>query len=195
MRVAVAEDGAVRRTKRRECEAVGGGAGGHPEGADVGFEQIRECAVEALAPLVSVIGGVHPVGGGDRFQHFGVGRRGIVGEEAHRGPNGGGVAKRQCEEMVLPVRIELTTSALPRMRSTTELRQHFVRERRAYADHPQPRQPAVRLASSQQARHVAQMTGKDKEREERLAAALRDNLRKRKSQSREIKEKDESGKD
>jgi len=39
------------------------------------------------------------------------------------------------------------------------------------------------------------MTGKDKEREERLATALRDNLRKRKSQSREIKEKDESGKD
>ena len=28
------------------------------------------------------------------------------------------------EAMVLPVRIELTTSALPRMRSTTELRQH-----------------------------------------------------------------------
>ena len=27
-------------------------------------------------------------------------------------------------KMVLPVRIELTTSALPRMRSTTELRQH-----------------------------------------------------------------------
>lgn len=32
--------------------------------------------------------------------------------------------------MVLPVRIELTTSALPRMRSTTELRQHSpVRDR------------------------------------------------------------------
>ena len=60
---------------------------------------------------------------------------------------------------------------------------------------PQPRQPAVRLAGPRTARHVAQMTGKDKEREERLAAALRDNLRKRKSQSREIKEKDESGKD
>jgi hypothetical protein len=30
-----------------------------------------------------------------------------------------------CKRMVLPVRIELTTSALPRMRSTTELRQHF----------------------------------------------------------------------
>ena len=34
--------------------------------------------------------------------------------------------------MVLPVRIELTTSALPRMRSTTELRQHVGRKRRAY---------------------------------------------------------------
>ena len=38
--------------------------------------------------------------------------------------NGGTPPSRQCEEMVLPVRIELTTSALPRMRSTTELRQH-----------------------------------------------------------------------
>ena len=32
-------------------------------------------------------------------------------------------------KMVLPVRIELTTSALPRMRSTTELRQHVGRTR------------------------------------------------------------------
>jgi hypothetical protein len=30
------------------------------------------------------------------------------------------------------------------------------------------------------------MTGKDKEREERLAAALRENLKRRKAQSREI---------
>ena len=30
------------------------------------------------------------------------------------------------------------------------------------------------------------MTGKDKEREERLAAALRENLRRRKAQSREL---------
>ena len=30
------------------------------------------------------------------------------------------------------------------------------------------------------------MTGKDKEKEERLAAALRENLRKRKAQSREL---------
>jgi hypothetical protein len=32
------------------------------------------------------------------------------------------------------------------------------------------------------------MTGKDKAREERLAAALRENLRKRKAQSRELNE-------
>ena len=47
-------------------------------------------------------------------------------------------------KMVLPVRIELTTSALPRMRSTTELRQHFVGGRapmtgRALACQPAPR--------------------------------------------------------
>ena len=35
-----------------------------------------------------------------------------------------GPPDRLCVRMVLPVRIELTTSALPRMRSTTELRQH-----------------------------------------------------------------------
>jgi hypothetical protein len=42
------------------------------------------------------------------------------------------------------------------------------------------------LAGPQSARHVAHMTGKDKEREERLAAALRENLKRRKAQSREI---------
>jgi hypothetical protein len=36
------------------------------------------------------------------------------------------------------------------------------------------------------------MTEKDKEREERLAAALRENLRRRKAQAREIRE-DKSG--
>ena len=34
--------------------------------------------------------------------------------------------------------------------------------------------------------HVAVMAEKDKEREERLAAALRENLRKRKAQAREL---------
>lgn len=42
------------------------------------------------------------------------------------------------------------------------------------------------LAGPQRARHVANMTGKDKEREERLASALRENLKRRKAQSREI---------
>ena len=42
------------------------------------------------------------------------------------------------EAMVLPVRIELTTSALPRMRSTTELRQPIAfRERRRYGRCPE----------------------------------------------------------
>lgn len=35
------------------------------------------------------------------------------------------------------------------------------------------------------------MSGKDKQREERLAAALRENLRRRKAQSRELEEKEE----
>jgi len=41
------------------------------------------------------------------------------------------------------------------------------------------------------------MTGKDKEREERLAAALRENLRKRKARSRAVSapDKDEPAKD
>lgn len=42
------------------------------------------------------------------------------------------------------------------------------------------------LAGHRRGRHVAQMAGKDKERDARLAAALRENLRRRKMQSREI---------
>jgi hypothetical protein len=66
------------------------------------------------------------------------------------------------------------------MRSTTELRQHVVREGARMATAPAP----VNLAGPKRGRHVAQMTGKDKEREERLAAALRDNLKRRKAQAR-----------
>jgi hypothetical protein len=40
---------------------------------------------------------------------------------------------------------------------------------------------------------VAGMTAKDKEREERLAAALRENLKRRKAQSREIGAEDKKG--
>jgi hypothetical protein len=43
-----------------------------------------------------------------------------------------------------------------------------------------------KLADPKRARHVAHMAGKDKEREERLAAALRENLKRRKEQSRKL---------
>jgi hypothetical protein len=39
------------------------------------------------------------------------------------------------------------------------------------------------------------MTSKDKEREERLAAALRENLKRRKAQSRDLDHSEKSGKD
>ena len=79
-----------------------------------------------------------------------------------------------CVEMVLPVRIELTTSALPRMRSTTELRQHVWEDGRAYG-----------LARARLSTDRCRMARIDKDREQRLAAALRENLRKRKAQARE----------
>src|SRR5437867_13259024 len=95
--------------------------------------------------------------------------------------------------MVLPVRIELTTSALPRMRSTTELRQH-VRARIAG-----PRFPGTRAYGRAGARMSRQalpdpppavqmgpMADDRKTREEKLAEALRENLRKRKAQKREV---------
>ena len=84
---------------------------------------------------------------------------------------------------MLPVRIELTTSALPRMRSTTELRQHFVRERRAYDG---PRLALSTRLNGSQSKVIWAAMAKDKRQEERLAAALRENLRRRKAQSREI---------
>ena len=52
--------------------------------------------------------------------------------------------------------------------------------------------PVNPLAGAKRERHVAQMPSKDKEREERLAAALRENLRRRKTQARELSpEKDD----
>ena len=79
--------------------------------------------------------------------------------------------------MVLPVRIELTTSALPRMRSTTELRQHVGKDGRAYGRALANRQPVLMAVSM----------AKDDEKAKRLAEALRENLRKRKAQSRDQK--------
>jgi len=45
--------------------------------------------------------------------------------------------------------------------------------------------PVNPLAGPGRRGHLEQMADKDKEREERLAAALRDNLRRRKAQARE----------
>ena len=44
--------------------------------------------------------------------------------------------------------------------------------------------PVNPLAGAERRRHVAQMPHKDKDREERLAAALRENLKRRKAQDR-----------
>ena len=77
--------------------------------------------------------------------------------------------------MVLPVRIELTTSALPRMRSTTELRQHS-------------RSCAVAVAHEQclwtRQDACGYCRGVARSDPEVLAAALRDNLLRRKARMR-----------
>ncbi len=81
--------------------------------------------------------------------------------------------------MVLPVRIELTTSALPRMRSTTELRQQTRRVEagaRLWSE-------GVALVKARIAGDRCAMTEND-DRAERLAAQLRENLKKRKARAR-----------
>ena len=86
--------------------------------------------------------------------------------------------------MVLPVRIELTTSAIPRMRSTTELRQHVALSgdaalwpRSRHVVKAGCRNPASPLIS-------AEMAQSKDQRAKRLAEALRENLRRRKAQAR-----------
>ena len=49
--------------------------------------------------------------------------------------------------------------------------------------------PVNPLAGQRREGHLADMTDKDKEREKRLAAALRQNLRKRKAQARQAEDK------
>jgi len=49
----------------------------------------------------------------------------------------------------------------------------------------EPCPPVNPLAGEERRRHVAQMADKDKDREARLAAALRENLRRRKAQARD----------
>lgn len=83
--------------------------------------------------------------------------------------------------MVLLGRIELPTSALPRMRSTTELRQHAKRQQAVATDGR-----AYGLAPLPMSTDRWAMGRPDQQREDRLAAALRDNLRRRKAQTREM---------
>jgi hypothetical protein len=54
--------------------------------------------------------------------------------------------------------------------------------------------PVNPLAGQERGRHVAQMADKDKEREERLAAALRENLKRRKAQARSQQKPNSPGK-
>ena len=71
------------------------------------------------------------------------------------------------------------------MRSTTELRQHFLRERRAYDG---ARRGLSTRLNGTTTRLIWRAMAKDKEREERLAAALRENLRRRKAQARAVED-------
>ncbi len=80
--------------------------------------------------------------------------------------------------MVLPARIELATSALPRMRSTTELRQQAIRVPGVWG-------PGDWLSSDAASRYGQSMANaKNETREERLAKALRANLARRKVRDR-----------
>ena len=104
--------------------------------------------------------------------------------------------------MVLLGRIELPTSALPRMRSTTELQQHTipiapnsraVRGRGALLA-PAPRFVNLAVAGALEPdavwRQEPGMTANPPplSREERLAAKLRENLRRRKAQARQLEQ-------
>ena len=86
MGVAVADDAAVGRAERGEREAFAAVPVATQSAVDLGLEQLGEGAVEPRAPGVAVIGGVEPVGGGDRRHHLGAGGGRIVGEEAHGAP-------------------------------------------------------------------------------------------------------------
>lgn len=95
---------------------------------------------------------------------------------------GGAKASIFGQKMVLPVRIELTTSALPRMRSTTELRQHSARAAGPFRAGGALLRGSARLSTRTRPVYRPGMTDADKK--ARLAAALRENLRRRKAQAR-----------
>ena len=88
-------------------------------------------------------------------------------------------------------RIELSASPLPRVRSTTELPRRLFKSR-AYPCEARPCQD-TRDANLNAGSiiaigfHMSEDAGKKMSREERLAAKLRENLRRRKAQTREMK--------
>ena len=88
--------------------------------------------------------------------------------------------------MVLLERIELSTSPLPRVRSTTELQQRWI-EAGAIGH----RGALVKRVAARQARGMAGQNDKPT-RDERLAAKLRENLKRRKAQARAIDNPDDS---
>ena len=99
--------------------------------------------------------------------------------------------------MVLLDRIELSTSSLPMTRSTTELQQQPGRPRSIFAGQARPmagRPAPVKAIGLTRARFHCQSWDVSKtpspaelERQQRLAEALRENLRKRKAQARETR--------
>ena len=93
--------------------------------------------------------------------------------------------------MVLLERIELSASPLPRVRSTTELQQRPFGAR-AYPCEARQCQDTLNANLNAQALiaiafRMSEDTSKNLSREERLAAKLRENLRRRKAQTREMK--------
>jgi hypothetical protein len=98
--------------------------------------------------------------------------------------------------MVLLGRIELPTSALPRMRSTTELQQPTIQTARRSRFPSGPGRGALLAVPPCFVKHepdsAQALTMSERppplSREERLAAKLRENLRRRKEQARELRE-------
>ena len=90
--------------------------------------------------------------------------------------------------MVLLERIELSASPLPRVRSTTELQQPAMCRRALLSRWRAMSSAGLQAgADSGKAFHMSEGQGNNMSREERLAAKLRENLRRRKAQGREIR--------
>ena len=92
--------------------------------------------------------------------------------------------------MVLPGRIELPTSPLPRECSTTELRQRTLRFARADTCHRRRACATPSLDARRVRAENRKMTGRkttSEERKERLARALKRNIARRKEQGKDRK--------